>query len=453
MPTRSETPAAVSGKPSKMVVLLRKRVRQLLRVIVVLAACVAVAAMALATWWLNSLNGLPYIGDPFDVAALRAFSIPEDRDAFVFFRRANEKSSSFPLWADRVDSSATAAWSEADPKVRAWVEANRPALGLFLQGAGCPDGISRRPGEPPSFRYSEDLGPRFLILMALLEGGRREEDGDMAGAWDCYRAVLHATVLSARRGCIPERFFATRHHTWLRSRLGTWAADPRTTIPLLRRALQEAVETRPKPEWHAFSLKVEYLDWMRRLETMRHPDFGALEEEKTYRLGDMELPQDVNASLSRVRRFLLREPERSRRALRLLFANWLAQAEGPRGLDGKPAVFGRFRGSSTTARLALYPVGPDVPAGAGTLPPHDLATWLVTAYDLKLLAWQLISTSVPSTERAGYRALVVGLATELYRRERGGLPPSEEALVGTYLESLPNDGSPDSADALTPTVE
>jgi hypothetical protein len=167
----------------------------------------------------------------------------------------------------------------------------------------------------------------------------------------------------------------------------------------------------------------------------------------------MELPQHANGLLYRVRRFLLREPERSRRALRLLFANWLGQAEGPRGLDRKPAVFGRFRGSSTTARLALYAVGPDVPAGAGTLPPHDLATWLVTAYDLKLLAWRLISTSVPSTEQAGYRALVVDLARELYRRERGALPPSDLALVGTYLESLPNDGSLDPADALTPTVE
>ena len=44
------------------------------------------------------------------------------------------------------------------------------------------------------------------------------------------------------RGGIAERFFGTRHHTWLRSRLETWAADPRTTIPLLRRALQEAVD-------------------------------------------------------------------------------------------------------------------------------------------------------------------------------------------------------------------
>ena len=133
---------------------------------------------------------------------------------------------------------------------------------------------------------------------------------------------------------------------------------------------------------------------------MRHPDFDALEEERTYRLGDMELPQDVNASLYQARRFLLREPERSRRAIRLLFANWLAQAEGPGGRDRKPAVFAIFRGNETTDRVPLYPVGPEVPGDARTLPPHEMATWLVTAYDLKLLAWQLISTSVPSTEQS-----------------------------------------------------
>jgi hypothetical protein len=48
---------------------------------------------------------------------------------------------------------------------------------------------------------------------------------------------------------------------------------------------------------------------------------------------------------------------------------------------------------------------------------------------------------------------VVGLATEVYRRERGALPPSEKALVGTYLPSLPDDGSTDPADEKVPTVE
>ena len=88
----------------------------------------------------------------------------------------------------------------------------------------------------------------------------------MAGAWDCYRAALRATVHSARRGGITERYFAGIHHGWLRKPVQTWAADLRTTIPQLRRALEEAVESRPRPAWHAFSLKIEYLDWMRDLE-------------------------------------------------------------------------------------------------------------------------------------------------------------------------------------------
>jgi hypothetical protein len=79
MPTTSESPAAVSGARSKLVQLLRMRLRQLREGALALAIGLAVAAMCLAIWWLNSLNGLPDIGDPFDVAAFRAFSVPDER--------------------------------------------------------------------------------------------------------------------------------------------------------------------------------------------------------------------------------------------------------------------------------------------------------------------------------------------------------------------------------------
>jgi hypothetical protein len=45
------------------------------------------------------------------------------------------------------------------------------------------------------------------------------------------------------------------------------------------------------------------------------------------------------------------------------------------------------------------------------------------------------------------------LATEIYRRERGALPPSEASLVGTYLKSLPDEGLTEQADQPTPIVE
>jgi hypothetical protein len=457
MPSQHESSAvataAVSRSSNKLRQLLFKRLRQLLRVIIVLAVGLAVAASGLAIWLMRSLNGLPDIGEPFDIAALRAFTISEDKDAFVFFGRANERRGRSPLSPQKEASAATVAWSDADPELRAWVEANGPALELFLRGAECPDGISRRPGEPYSGRYSDDLGPRYLVLLALLEGGRRMERRDMAGAWDCYRAVLRTIVLSERRGSISERFFAGKHHAWLRARLQTWAADDRTTADQLRTALIEAMKTQPRPEWHAFSLKVEYLDWMRQLETMQHPDFYAFQEDGRYRLADLEMPEDLAVVLYRARRFLLREPERSRRSIRLLFANWLAHADGAQWSRHKPDVIAKLHGASMTARLELYPVAPEASAGARARSPHELATWLVTAYDLKAIAWSRIWPSVLRSEQVGYRELLVVLASELYRRDHGALPPSEQTLVGTYLESLPDDGTPDPSENNASIVE
>ena len=126
----------------------------------------------------------------------------------------------------------------------------------------------------------------------------------MAGAWDCYPRSSARRVLGARG--VAERHHGSVRHGWLRKRLETWMADPRTTIPQLRTALEEAVKTRPRPEWHAFSLKMEYLDWMRQLETMKHPDLYVLEWDRAHRLGDMGVA-GRRRSPYHVRRFL-RQP-------------------------------------------------------------------------------------------------------------------------------------------------
>src|SRR5262249_3145529 len=97
-------------------------------------------------------------------------------------------------------------------------------------------------------------------------------------------------------------------------------------------------------------------------------------------------------------------------------------------------------------------VGPEAPAGARVFSPRELASWIVTAYDLKVIEMSNSWPSVRRREQAGYRELVVTLAGELYRRERGGAPPSEEALVGTYLESLPGARSAALPEKSAPTV-
>jgi hypothetical protein len=448
--TRSEGPLAASGKPSKAVELLRKRLRQLLRVVVVLAACLTVAAAALAIWWLNSLNGLPDIGDPFDVAAFRTFSLPDEQNAFTFFRRAWKAAEPVP-WE----------FSETNPVFRAFVEANRPAVELILQGAEQGDGISGPVGEPLPGENNSDLDSAYplqasswgLVGILLMEGGLREERGDMTGAWDCYRAVLRMTVHVRRRERLKDRVRVTLWLPVLQRHLATWAADPRTTIPQVRRALEAVVACRPRPEWDVFTLKIEYLDIMRFLDRGVVLPREQIEEEWTHRLGEMQLPVDLARDLYQMKRGLAREPERSRRVIRLLFANWLAHLEHP--VQRKPAARARFHIAKQTNSVLLYHASPDAPAAARALSPQELARWLVTANDAKLALRYAFHTwpAVRRREQRGYREQVVLLAREIYRRERGALPPSDEALVGTYLKSLPDDGAADLADEMMPNVE
>ena len=127
------------------------------------------------------------------------------------------------------------------------------------------------------------------------------------------------------------------------------------------------------------------------------------------------------------------------------------QGSGRRSARVPPSVPGSWAPASR--------VGPSLPAalsrespGARAISPHDVASWLVTITDSKPWLGGFLWPSVRNQERRGYRDLVVLLATELYRRERGGLPSSEEALVGTYLQALPDDGSAELDDGTAPTV-
>jgi hypothetical protein len=464
MPTTSESPAPVSGTSQKTLQLLRKRLRQLRRVTLALVIGLAIAATGLAIWWLNSLNGLPDIGDPFDVAAFGALSIPDDQNAFALLRRAQQMLTLPPLNVDM-----------RDPRLREWVKASRPAVELFLKAAECPDAMSEPPDAPPNFIYGgltilptptgstyeypiERVSPGNLIGLTILEGERRSASGDPAGAWDCYRAVLRMMDHMQRRARFGDRHRANLHHSGsiLRHAIETWAADPRTTIPQLRRALDVMVECRPRIDWDAYSLKREYLDLMRFLDGPVDPDLEQIEHDLTYRMGEYKLPIELSVRLHHAKRRLWREPERSRRVVRLLFANWLAQAEPGDQTPRQPAVRARFRAAGHTTAILLYPVGPEAPAGARALAPHEVARWLVTTTDARYTlryGSYLSPFSLRQRERRAHRQLLVLLASELFRRERGAPPPNDEALVGTYLESLPDDGSSDLADERTLTVE
>ena len=417
-----------------------------------LAIFLAVAGPIFAIWWLTSLYGLPDVGDPFDVAEFRSLQVAEDQNAFTFLRRAQAKLTHAPQWPKAIDSSdPTDVWAEADPKVRAWVEENRGALALFLQSAELTEGISHPAGQLYSPEYSF-IHPAELVKLALLEGARRAERGESAGAWECYRGVLRTATHFRRRGDVFERWTANSTQVPLQKGLATWASDPSTPIPQVRRALEEVLESRPRPEWEAFSLKLSYLDLTRDMAAPVNYIQRAIDERGTYWLVGYEIPIEFSAYLYPVHRFLKREPERSRRVLRLIFANWLAHLEVPELRDSRPAVRVVLSSGGGSNSVLLYPISPKAPPVARAVPPLTLADRMITTLDLKSFPWAQMWTQVHFQELRSYRLLVVSLAEELYRRERGSMPPSDEALVGTYLQALPEDGSAELDDGTTPIV-
>ncbi len=134
-------------------------------------------------------------------------------------------------------------------------------------------------------------------------------------------------------------------------------------------------------------------------------------------------------------RFWRREPERSRRVMRLAIANRLAYLDLPpdRRPDPDPGVSGLVRAVSRRARVAARRTRP-LARGAGPMAEHGAdAREMVSIWDTSFRTLRL-------RERANHRALVVFLASELYRRDHKTDPPSDEALVGPYLKELPDDG-------------
>jgi hypothetical protein len=447
-------PAPASAGHSRLGRWARRRARQLLWVVAILAVALVLTAAGVMLSRAARLFGLPDIGDPFDVPAFRALNkLPEDQDAAVLIRKATSMVSQMPsLPAAARQIGLTKGWPQIDPQLRAWLEANRDSLALYRQGVELRDGIVN-PGieRGDDSGYLLDFGP--FHWLAKLEGARLEDQGDMEGAWGWYRTILRFRVLVMRRGSVLQRYIVDRQCENLASQIESWSANRKTAAPMLRRALDDVLACEPKPEWDAYSLKTDYLYMMADL---NRPD-GSFQygngAELDYRFADMKLPPEFAKSLNAARRFMINDPELSRRVLRLTFANWLARAQDSDPRHRSPSVVASFKLATLNSAVPLFTTGPDAPESARRMAPDDLARRLLTTRDAQwaLFRWPWWSNRL--SEKRAHARLVMLLAEELYRRERGAPPPSDAALVGTYLSRLPDDGSDDLADGQAQRVE
>jgi hypothetical protein len=415
----------VAGAPIRWIGKSRKRI------------CVAVILVLaiLATpplCWLLQLAGLPDIGDPFDVTAFRAFSVPDDQNAFVLYSKAAALLKARPEYqATSGVNDMLALWSTASPELRRCVDDNREALAVYCEGAARPDAVDSNAGlERESFTTLSALWSfRFL---AMLKASQLEEQGNMDGAWDLYRANLRTIHHVGMHGDVDRRYMVQHWHRDLRNRLMTWADDKRTTPALLRRAIDDVTACEALAQSEQDSLKAGYLATSALLESPRNPGRQVpLVQFKKFWHPDYQLDPEQIQALWDGWRFFRREPERSQRLIRLITANWLAYLDLPVEIRPKP--------DPQIASFNFYRFGPQAPAQASILAPETLDRWFHTAHDAPQVLRFFDASGVRSVEQANHVDFLVLLGSELYHRDHGTDPPTPEALVGPYLKSLPSE--------------
>lgn len=383
-------------------------------------------------WRATSLRTLPDLGEPFDVAAFQAYRVPPEEDAFTLYRQAvaayifsAETQDYARMWAFN-----RGGWSQASPALREWVEQNRDALKLWRQGT---DRIRAMP-DPPEVVYRHPSKPRAIESlmrfnwMALLEGSRLEEAGDMAGAWGWYNAALRASRHVGMHATLMDRALGAAMLSAAADRVAPWAADPRVDAATLRRALNDLITIEAMTGPNSDAIKAEYLGltW-----AADNPDRWL-----DYDRPEFSLYSRYPALFGLVK-FYKREPERSRRVLKIIYAHWLAYADRPPAQRPRMSET-RMIGNQSFPDFPYY-VAPGKEDAAHPLSPDRLYGWYNSMAYMTCLALGF-NYSLPQCdiERNARSVLIVTMADYLYQRERGKMPNRAEDLVAEgYLKSLP----------------
>ena len=383
-------------------------------------------------WWATQLWGLPDIGDPFDVAAFRAVQVPKDRNSFFDYRDAAAKvakarramGNRAPSWVK-----FTFEWSKADQAWRDLTIQARAALDAWRSGSEKPDYLDEHSGKM-SMKTLLPVTQELNVLgrMAILEGSRLEDSGDVIGAWGWYRAALRASRHPGHHGFMVERLCGAAIHDQASQALTRWASNPLVDAELLRRALGEVIATDAMTVPLSETVKVNYVLLVG---SMDDPDLiddllvSNIDDEESDWCQKLPIPAAYKKPIQFARVIAADDRERSLRVTRLMTANWLAQVDK---LTSRRAPMIR-------TDPPIYEAGPGIPA---PLKAEKLANWLDSSMFASRFfrAYQKYATNL-DRERPRQARLVVHLADQFYRREHGGPPPSPAALVGPYLKVLP----------------
>ncbi len=402
------------------------------RGLVLLYSLIFLAGSALS-WRELHLWRLPNIVEPFDVAKYGTVTLAESdnarplyEQAVALMHRPLPSVQSLYMRGYKFD-----AWATADPLLRQWVEENRPALATWLQATERPDFLLRQPNQM-QISSNLDLIQSFREFnrMALTEGARRREAGDLEGAWVYYRGVIRSSRHAGRYGGLIQRLIGHVILTVAQPSIVQWTQHPAQTSALLRQAIRDIEVCQAMTPPKSTMIRVEY--YVIR-DALDHPS-----DWKRYGIDESNLETYWYMNLTGVsatRLFLLREPERSHRVNRLITAGLLAQIDRPRW--ARPKLF--------SEQYMLYENDDRTPWQLRSIGPEALSGWADHSAVRFLMPGYSSAIARLDFEPGIFDHWRLQMAERAYQIDHGQPAKTYADLIGSYLAELPEGMEPGDA--------
>jgi hypothetical protein len=399
---------------------------------------VMIALPILAMLWRRSqLAGLPEVGEYYDgnVAASRA-GVADERNAFVLYRRAIERSRVITGGEGESFSKANLVWAAADEVVRRWVAEHKEAISLLRAGSERPEASLEVPRNQAGvfiIAQKQEMIVRLSWIgdAALFEAGRLLAEGDTVGAWGLLKAVIRTSRhMEQAAPSVWCRGTATTLAQYAVGPVSAWAKGPSVSIAQLRSALDDiAAAEALTPPLSSF-YRGEY---QAAQESLANLDMLIAERARVRAAIGMS---DALAFAPNLDTFLRGEPERTRRVLDLLAANDLAWCDRPVGERPEFAV----------PKLRIYQADPTAPPATRKLAPEELARWAESILINPALPWRMGELeNYERNDRWSMSLLKEAVAVPLFTREMGRPPATPVEALRRYFP-MPGD-TPDRDEA------
>lgn len=404
------------------------------------------AFLLVATWlrapdWILERNGwrawlrlvallsIPMIGLPVAVAVYRVYEIPaavpgftpdrvlqpvtaEQTETATMYRRAialrvpmKDSNVPSPTNYDRLNVA-----DDAPPLTaaeRSWLEQNHASLQMSLEAArraSCVfyDPATRLVDSP----MSDIQAMRELANLLLLEGRRRESDGDLANALECYLAVIKVAQHVSTKATGLQFLIGDEIEASAYGRLLRWVALPEQSPGRIRTAIAQLDALFQSAPQLSDSLMIDYVTFRRAL---------------TSDWANLAFDSGSDGSVSTAAIVLQYLPWEHRRAQRFL------DYRASRAVQAVSETYRAQAANTTpnTSRLAW---------GAGYDEKLSADLWAQTFFDIRT-DWTATVIHIESRRRA----LRIVLALKAWQCDHGELPTSLDSLAGEYLARIPLD--------------